>query len=561
MPESTSTTTNAEADVATMSSVSKIWIVPILALGIGVWMVYYQWANKGPTITIEFSTAQGIEPDKTKIKSRSVDIGVVKSVALKDDSEGVIVTARIDPSAEMLLRENTNFWVVTPRVSLSGITGLNTLLSGPYIELEGTDTGPERYEFIGLDVPPVTPAGTPGLHVTLNSDDKFAFNEGDPIIYKGLKVGEFEDIYFNLEERIVYYNAFIEAPYHKLITENTKFWNTSGIRFELEASGITVEAGSIETLLTNGVTFGVPEGMPAGQQITQRSFFDIYPDYKSVLEQRYKLGVNFVIMIDDTVRGLRVGAPVEYRGLEVGKVLEINLQTPTNDGTILDEEYSIPVLITIQPSRIHLPDNRIGTDIVEKQITHWIGQGLRASLKIGNLVTGGMYVDLQHYPEERTASIESFMGYDIIPTRGDEFNEITQKVTAMLDSINRLPLEDISNNVNEVLIKLNDTSTAFKEAAQSVDALLIDAKEQQLAKNLNRTLDTLNTVLADFSTGSASHDSLLQSMESFEQTMQQLTPLLQQLNQTPNSLIFADSVGPQLEPKASSALTGDNDEN
>lgn len=529
--------------------ISRIWLIPMVALSIGIWMIYYQWANQGPLITIEFNSATGIEADKTKIKTKDVEIGVVKKVALKDDLSGVIVTARIEPSSAKLLQQDSNFWLVRPRVSLSGVSGLSTLLSGPYITMEPSNNGETVTEFVALPNPPVTAAGTPGLQLTLNSNDEFAFKEGDPIIYKGLKVGEFENIYFNLEERVVYYNAFIEAPYHKLITENTKFWNTSGIRFELAANGIEVQAGSLETILTNGVTFGIPEGMPAGRKITKRAYFDIYKDYQTASDERYKLGVNFVILIEDTIRGLTIGAPVEYRGLEIGKVLDINLPA-TSQNQIGSEDYAIPVLITIQPSRVQQPDNRQGADFVRQQTLLWIQQGLRASLKVGNILTGGLYVDLQHYEDMEPEPYQTFHGYDVIPTTSGEFAQITHKLTDVLDTINGIPFDDIAGNTNTLLKSLDETAISFQKTAQSVEHLLKDVEGAKTSRNINQTIEALDALLQNYSKGSKSHDELIDSLRAFQATMEQLTPLLQQMNKQPNSLIFADGTEPVIEPKA-----------
>ena len=547
-----------DAEIKVVRRISKAWLMPLVALSIGLWMVYYQWANQGPLITIEFSRATGLEPEKTKIKTRDVDIGLVKKIELKPDLTGVMVTARIEPSAAHLLKQDSNFWIVSPRVSLSGVSGLSTLLSGPYINMSPSESEELASSFRALDTPPVTPIGTPGLHVTLNSNDKFAFKEGDPIIYKGLQVGEFEDIYFNLEERIVYYNAFIEAPYHKLITENTKFWNTSGVTFNLAANGLQIKTGSVETLLTNGVTFGVPEGMSTGRQITKRAFFDIFPDYQTASDQRYKLGAEFVVMIDETVRGLQVGAPVEYRGLKIGEVLEINLQGPLSN-ELLEEGYSIPVLIRIQPGRIQLPDNQQGLQRVRAQTLHWIENGLKASLKIGNFLTGGLYVDLQHYEKQDKEQLISFMGYDVIPTRSNEFAQITQKVTALLDSFNSLPLEDLSDNVNQSLGELDNTLNTIARAAASLDGLLQDTQRKDVAKSLNETLSNIDILLKDFSAGSRTHDELISTMHLVQGTLNELIPLLQQVNNVPNSLIFAEGTGPALEPKGIGQASSQDD--
>ncbi|GAB2680138.1 intermembrane transport protein PqiB [Aliiglaciecola aliphaticivorans] len=539
------------AEIESSRIISKFWLIPLVALSIGMWMVYHQWANQGPLITIEFVSASGIEADQTKIKTKDVEIGVVKKVELKPDLSGVIVTARMNPSAEVLLGENSKFWLVRPRVSLNGVSGLTTLLSGPYITLEPNTEGEQSNEFVALETPPTTAAGTPGLQISLTSDQELSFKAGDPIIYKGLKVGEFEDMHFDVDKRVVSYNAFIQAPYHKLVTENTKFWNASGISLDLAANGIEVKTGSIETILTNGVTFGIPDGMPTGDLVTTQASFDIYKDYESASNKRYKLGVNFVLMIKDSIRGLTVGAPVEYRGLQIGKVVKINLPGLAQS-KLLDEEFAIPVLITIQPSRMQQPDDQTGVDIVQKQTLRGIEQGLRASLKIGNIVTGGLYVDLQHYTDAEPEPLSSFLGYNVIPTTSGEFAQITQKVSGVLDNINAIPFAEISQDASQLMRTFSSTAQAFQQTIDTLDGLLVDVKDQHTSENINHAAESLTQLLKDYSAGSKTNQELISTMQRFQTTLEQLTPLLQQLNQKPNSLIFSDGSSPIIEPKAQS---------
>ena len=289
-----------QAKVKSTRRISKIWIVPILVVIVGGWMVYTQWKNQGPLITIELKSASGIEVNKTTIKVRDFDVGQVKKIELKPDLDGVLVTARMEASAERLLTENTKFWMVAPRISFSEVSGLNTLLSGSYIAMSGNDKGAEQRHFVALERPPATPPGTPGLHLTLKSDDRFAFKSGDPIIYKGFKVGEFEEAEFNIEERVVYYSAFIESPYHKLVTRNTRFWNISGVKLQLRSGGVKIETGSLETLLANGVTFGIPKGILPGQQVREDATFTVYEDEGAASNARYKLSAEYLLLIDET---------------------------------------------------------------------------------------------------------------------------------------------------------------------------------------------------------------------------------------------------------------------
>jgi paraquat-inducible protein B len=542
-----------EALVVPVRTISKIWFVPVVALFVGVWMIYYQLSNQGPLITIEFKTATGLEAGKTKVKTRDVDIGLVKSIELTEDLNGVLVTVRMEKKVTPILHSDNQFWIVSPKVSLSGISGLGTILSGPYINMAPGSKQQMSEEFVALVAPPVTPAGTPGLHVTLNSDgdsdSKFTYKKGDPVVYKGIKVGEFEDIYFNFDERIVYYSTFIEAPYHKLITTNTKFWDSSGVQIKLSASGVTVNTGSLETLLTNGVTFGIPEGMPIGKNIDDRNFFDIHPSYDSASEERFKRSAQYVILVKDTVRGLQVGAPVEYRGLIVGKVLSINTLN-NNQNDLLEQGYAIPVVISIQPGRVQQPDNEIGLAFIREQTSLWIKQGLRATLKTGNLLTGALFVDLQHYPDVPIFSSQSLQGFEIIPTITGEFSEITAKVIAILDNINEIKLKTISDNANSTLSQIAQAAKALQVTASSVERLLTTVHQDKVSSTLTHTLESLSNLSEDFSAGSTTYKELNHTMQSLQSTLKDLQPLLLQLNSAPNSFIFSDGNEPNLIPKA-----------
>ena len=545
----------SQAELTPLKRISKIWFIPLVALSIGLWMVYQQWSNQGPLITISFPTATGLEAGKTKIKTRNVDIGLVKKIELSDDLQGVIVTARMEQNVAPLLHKDSQFWIVSPRVTLNGISGLGTLLSGPYINMAPGVAEETSTQFVALASPPVTPAGTPGLHITLNSDAEFAYKEGDAVIYKGLKVGEIEDTYFNVEERVVYYNTFINAPYHKLITENTKFWDISGLAVELNAGGLKFDTGSIESLLTNGVTFGVPDGIPDGEQITERTYFDIHRTYEEASEQRYKLSAKFVILVKDTVRGLHIGAPVEYRGLEVGKVLAIN-PPEISQNSLLDKRFDIPVIISIQPGRVLLPDNQQGLDSIKQQTLRWVDEGLRASLKMGNLLTSALFVDLQHYDNASPATIARVKDYDVIPTVSNEFAQITAKISAVLDNINQMELKNLASNTNQMLTDITQTAESLRQTSENFDQLIASVQGEKLNSQLLSTLENLNTLTQDFSSGSESYQEINHALRAIQQTLSDMQPLLLQLNSNPNSLIFTDGQGPKIEPKA--AKDGDS---
>ncbi|WP_339891507.1 intermembrane transport protein PqiB [uncultured Alteromonas sp.] len=539
-----------EAKVTSTKSISRIWIIPILVVVVGGWMVYQQWKNQGPLITIELQSATGIEVNKTPIKVRDLDVGQVKKITLKPNLDGVLVTARIDANASHLLTDKSEFWVVAPRISFSEVSGLNTLLSGSYIAMAANDSGKEQLNFIALERPPVTPAGTPGLHVILQSDDEFAYKPGDPIIYKGFKVGEFEDAVFNIEERVVYYDTFIEAPYHKLVTENTRFWDVSGVKLKLESSGVKMETGSLETLLANGITFGVPEGVQIGEQVVENAFFTIYGDIATASNARYKLTAEYVLLVDESVRGLTVGAPVEYRGIEIGNVTAIN-SFPAVEGNILERDYPIPVIINIYPGKVRQPDTEEGLNAIKQTIRNWLRKDLRATLRMGNVLTGGLFVDLQHVSKpDDSDEIAVLNGYEVIPTVSNEFTQITQKADAILDKINQLPLGDMVSNVLLAVEDMKLAAQSVETASDDFDLLIENVDTELLNTNLNQVLISLDSLLKNYSEGGLSQSEIKETVDTMQDTMRNLQPLLLKLNQSPNSLIFTDSNSSGIEPKA-----------
>ncbi|WP_444996387.1 intermembrane transport protein PqiB [Aliikangiella sp. IMCC44359] len=542
--------TAVEANVEPIKRISKVWFIPIVALLIGAWMIFYTLSQQGPLVTISFESADGIEVGTTKLKLRDITIGKVTDLRLNEKFDGIIVSIRMNKNTESLLKSDTEFWVVKPRIGTNGISGLGTILSGDYIEISPGIEKKEKYDFVGLETPPVTPAGTPGIHITLNSDDKFAFSPGDPIIYKGLSVGKFEDVYFNFEERIVYYNAFVKAPYHRLITENTRFWNASGFTLDLKADGISLQTGNVETLLTNGVTFGIPEGMPKGQQITQREYFKVYPSYEAANAERFKKSIEYVVLVSNSIRGLNVGAPVEYRGINLGHVVSTNIHEADHT-TLLEEAVKIPVLIRLQPGKVGFPDSDVGLKSMDAQIQHWIKDGLKASLKTGNLLTGSLFIELQHFNNLPVKKLTAFSEnkYTIIPTMEDDFSQITRKASVFMDKLNKLPLSDLSKNTNTLLKNLTSTVKELENSSKNLSTLLANANQQNLPQKINEALNQITLATAGISEDSQGYQELTKTLKVLQSTLYDLKPVLKQLNDQPNSLIFVGDQKDDIEPK------------
>jgi paraquat-inducible protein B len=540
-------TNNVEARVGSHIKFSTVWLVPVVALVIGMWMIYSHYAGLGSLIEITFVSGDGIQTGSTKVRSKNVEIGEVLDLRLSEDAENVVLSVRIFNHAEALLSEDSQFWVVRPRIGAGGISGLSTLLSGAFIELSPGSSDEVADRFRGLETPPITPLGTPGLRVTLDSASNRPLNEGDPILFNGMPVGRIEYVHFNTQKRRTYYDAFIAAPYDRLVTERTRFWFSSGVNIDLSSEGLSFEIASLSTLLAGGVAFDVPEGQPLGDLITERAFFTIYPNESAISEMRYENALSFVILFDDSIRGLRAGAPVEFRGVKVGEVVRTDIDYPeiTN---LLEPDSKIPVLIDVEPARLGFPDTRSVLSGVEDRIDELIDSGLRAGLATGNLLSGRKYIELRYEPGA-DGDVQTFADYKVIPSIEGQLDQLMANASRTLNAISKLPLDEVADSARIALDEFAVTLEEFRGTASGLEEMLSAPGSDELLGTLNTTLLSFQKLVLDFSEGSATNRELQQSLQSLEQTFRELEPVLRNLRRQPNSLIFGGGDDDDLEPK------------
>ena len=517
---------DARANISEKRSFSPVWIVPIVAVLIGIWMVVYTIQSQGPEITIVFSTAEGIETGKTKIKFRDVEIGLVEEAGLGEDLESVIVRAQIDKEAAELLRQDTQFWVVRPRVGKGGISGLGTVLSGGYIQIAPGISEKPQEDFIGLEEPPVTPAGTPGLKIEIVADKTGGVGVGNPILYEGYAVGWIETETFDLETRGMRYSAFIEAPYDDLITTSSRFWNVSGISASAGADGIDIQVGSLETLVVGGVAVGTPERMAAGLPVENGMQFRLYENLAAVNERPYRYSIEYVVAFPQSVRGLLPGAPVEYRGIPVGTVERIMLRELAELGLNGQTEQGspIPVLLRLEPARLERADSPEGVEQLRGAIATGVSRGLRATLTTGNLITGSLYVSIDFFEEAPGAEIEEYAGRPVIPSIASGLGGLEQRISALLDKVNELPLEQ--------------TVSELQQTLASLDRLIGSEGMQALPAQLGETLEQLQVTAGSFSDDSELQSRLLPAVTELQHTLSSLRQVLDTLDEQPNALIF-----------------------
>ncbi|MYL24604.1 intermembrane transport protein PqiB [Halomonas alkaliantarctica] len=517
---------------------SPIWIIPLVAIVIGLWLVYDNYTSRGTLITLTTDNAEGIEAGKTLIRSRSVEVGRVESVQLSDDLSHAVITARINQNAEAMLNEESRFWVVKPRIGREGISGLNTVLSGAYIQLEPGNSNQPKREFNVSDTPPVASAGMAGLQLRLVSQLGNSLNVGDPVAYQGYTVGRVEEANFNARERTMHHQIFIEEPYAKLVTDSTRFWVSSGVDFQLDADGVSVNLASLETLLGGGATFGVPEDLPMGEPVDANTRFSLYADEQSAREGTFNRYLEYVLLVDESVRGLSKGAPVEFRGVRVGTVAAVpwNFTAPQPDSRA---RFAIPVLIRIEPQRLGIESADIDLEEWDERFQRMFNTGLRASLKSGNLLTGALFVDLNFQRDRQDGyQQETFAGHTVFPTVAGDFAQIQAQITALLDKLNGLEVEPLLAGLNRNLEASEAVLEEINTLSQSLNQLLTDPDTQAVSGNINTTLNALRKTLEGLSPNSPAYQELTSTADRIDRVLRDLQPLTRTLNENPRALLF-----------------------
>lgn len=534
----------------TQRSFSPIWIVPIVALLIGAWMLYDNLSRLGSTITLTVETAEGIEAGKTLIKTRNVEMGKIEKVSLAKDLKSAILIARMSPQAEDMLNKDTQFWVEKPRIGLEGVSGLGTVLSGAYIQLlPGTSTE-KQDEFTILEQPPITATDAPGLRINLISHVGSSVRIGDPVSYQGFTVGRVEDSRFDPELREMHHRLYIKSPYEMLVTTNTRFWAASGLDISLDSQGLSVNMGSLESLVSGGITFGVANNSPAGSQAKQDAEYVLFNDAKSAQEGYFEDYLDYVLLVDDTVRGLSNNAPVEYRGLRIGTVISVpwKFSAPQPDSK---NRFAIPVLIRIEPQRLE-SDGSNDTDLKAwaKRLDSLVGFGMRATLKSGNLLTGALFVDLDFYKDAEPFKPVSFAEVPVFPTISAGLAQIEQKVSNLLDKLNNLKIEPVIASLDKTLVSTEQTMEKVSSIAASVDQLLADPAIGQMPNNIDATMRQLRDTLNGFAPDSEGYSELTQTLSRLEKLMQNMQPVIRTLSDQPNALLFNKTLTEDPQPRA-----------
>jgi paraquat-inducible protein B len=465
---------------------SAIWIVPIVAAIAAIGIVVQRYLDEGPAVTITFKSADGVEAGKTFVKYKEVNIGQVTGVRLTGDASQVEVTAQIAKSAARLMVEDAKFWIVRPRVSLSGVSGLSTLLSGNYIGFEaGTSTARAR-RFTGLEVPPIITGSMPGRQYVLLAKDLGSLGIGSPVYFRRLPVGQVVAYDLALDGKSIILRIFINAPYDKFVTSDTRFWNASGIDVSLTTSGVEVRTQSLAALLEGGVAFDFSPQPTSTAEAPADTAFTLFDDRESAMKLDESIRTRYVMYFAESVRGLSVGAPVTFFGVSVGEVTDVGLSFDPKSLNVRPR-----VEVVLYPDRVlaTLPAAQAPTAAAMSQIAgvrhEFVQQmvekrGMRAQLETGSLVTGQRYVALGYFPNASKAKIDWSAETPELPTMVSTLPELEAKLGSIITKLEKVPLDAIGNDLRKSLASLDETLRAARGVVDRIDADVVPALRSTL---------------------------------------------------------------------------------
>ncbi len=544
--------TPPEPRVETRRRISLIWAIPVVAGLIAAWLGYKTLSEQGPTITITFHTASGLEAGKTRVKHKDVEIGVVKSVALAPDLQHVIVVADMHKEVGRHLNASARFWVVRPRLGAAGVSGLETIVSGAYIEMEPGQGAPTR-KFKGLEEPPVVQSDVPGREFVLRTGRAGPLGPHSPIFFRGVKVGEVLGVDYTEIQKETIVHIFVQAPYDKHVYPGSRFWNVSGLSINTGPQGFRIQMESLEAILAGGIAFDTAETARIGAPAAEKTSFVLYSDEEAVAEAAYTIKVPYLLHFDGSVHGLDVDASVEMLGIKIGRVIDVHLEYERDTKAI-----RVPVIIEVERQRIVAVGNPM-PDEAFNVLASLVERGLRAQLRTASLITGQRMITFDFFPNAPKEEIKLGGIYPELPTVPTDIESIVRSVNNVLDKLATLPLDGLvedlratlrsfrtvaeGNELKASLRSLDEALAAVASVARKADAqigpiLVAVAKASGSADTAVKQAElTFRSIEGNLGRNSAAMRDLTELMEQLKDAARAIRVLAEYLEQHPDALV------------------------
>jgi paraquat-inducible protein B len=522
-----------------------VWAVPIAAAVIGISLLIRNWENAGPRITISFLSGEGVQVGKTLVKYRDVTVGRVSAVALSPDHQTVVVSADLSKDAESLLKADTHFWIVRPRIGVGSVSGLDTLLSGVYIGMKTGAASLRERHFVGLENPPALSHGPRGRELQLHAARAGSLSIGAPVYFRQFQVGRVvdENLLVDGSTRVT---VFVEAPYDGFVKPVSRFWNASGIVIRLGADGLNVQTESLAAVLAGGIAFddGPTEVLPAAAGMA--GDFTLYKNEIEAMAppdgEPHYVRMRFA----QALRGLEVGAPVEFVGVNIGSVIAVDLGYERRD-------KSFPVVVTakLYPRRmgdayevLTAQGKTESDDTLAAFAGTLVNRGLRAQPRSASLLTGKLYIALDFLPASPRAAFDASIRPLELPTVNGSFQELEASVGRLVKKVNDLPLEQIAADLHT---DLNDLHETLSELHARVLPSAVDT--------LSALHGTLDSAARTLDVESPLQRGLTETLLEARSTLQAVRELADYLDRHPDALLRGRR--PQKMPQKPAALSSD----
>jgi len=496
--------------------IPAIWIIPLLAVAIGLWLGWDTYSKKGPTITVSFESAEGLQAGQSELKFKELTIGTITALELTPDHNRVIATIETTREARDLLNDKTLFWVVKPRLFAGTLSGLGTLISGSYIGMRpGPAGGRSVHDFTGLEDPPVQETSVPGTTYKVKAARLGSISVGSPVFFRDLNVGEVLGWDLADMANSVNVSVFVHAPFDKYVHDRSRFWDASGFSVKLGATGVDVQVQSVKAILLGGIAFDNPADLDASMLAQARPDheFPLFASQTAAEASVFGRKVQLVAYFSGSVGGLAPGNDVTLHGLKVGEVTSVSLKYDPAQNKIV-----VPVYFNMEPERVLGVGNRLFSDL-KVAATAMLNQGLRASLQSASLITGQLVVALEFPPGAAPSPLVMDGDAFVIPSvDSGGFAELSSAATALLNKVNAMPFDRIgaslANTLDGTDRLVNGPEMKQSMAALSSSLATLQGVLKQVDAGLAPTLKQLPDLTAKTQKAIGEATTLLQSLES-----------------------------------------------
>ena len=521
-----------------------VWILPAIVIVAGAFVAVHEKLAEGVPVEITFHTADDLEPNKTKISYKAVEIGQVKGIRVSKDRKDVIVEARIHRDAGDYLVQDTRFWVVRPRVTGSDISGLGTLVSGAYISVDVGHSSVPANSFTGLEVPPIVTSGLPGREYVLHAKDIGSLSIGSAVFYRHIAAGQVVAYSLDPSGDSVTIKVFINSPYDQFVTHDTRFWQASGIDMSIDSEGVKLHTESLASILQGGVAFQPTKGAPPSTQSPVDSSFALYSDQERAMREPDTVAQTFVMYFQGSLRGLTVGAPVDLSGINIGEVKHLSVEYDRDAGVL-----RFPVEVDIFPQRIRgrpRTDRGVGkaddSDIGgHAMIDSMVAHGMRAELKTGSLLTGQKIVSVEVEKGPAPDRVDWNQHPPIFPTAAGGLDEIQDSVGSIAKKLDKVPFDQLSARLMATLATLQDTLKSTDQVLHQVNGSIAP----QVTATLKEAQDAMKNAKEALSSEAPLQNDLGTTLLELSHAARSVSALADYLERHPEALIRGKPADPK----------------